>query len=342
MATEATGKSHLGYLDGLRGLAAVFVVIHHAFQQGVKVPEPSRVTRTAMWLFEHGHLAVNLFIVLSGFCLMIPVTKLGYSLQGGAWRFFAKRARRILPPYYLAMGLSLVLIATLVGDKTGTHWDASIPVTPYDVAMHAALVQDVDRDTSAKINHAFWSISVEWRIYFLFPLLVWCWRRAGAGWTVALAAAASAAAWVTLSRLETSTPALNLEPWGMCPHYLLLFALGMLAADVALAPAHASSRIGRVPWGAALVVATLAYFALAVGGQRLNRSQLGVVVPWAVRDVAFGLWVSCLLAWVASPRAGLAGGTLRRLLSWRPLAFVGTFAYSNNLIHGPLVQVVWQ
>jgi peptidoglycan/LPS O-acetylase OafA/YrhL len=240
------------------------------------------------------------------------------------------------------MGLSLALIATLVGHKTGTHWDASIPVEPGDVAAHAALVQDIDLGTSAKINHAFWSISVEWRIYFLFPILVWSWRRAGAGGTVLGAASVAAAAWAVLPELKPFFPSLNLQPWGICPHYLLLFALGMLAADVALAPGRPATTLGKIPWGAAAVAATLAYLALAGGGQALKRSPLGVGVPWAVRDVAFGLWVACLLAWVANSRTGAAGVALRRLLSWRPLAFVGTFAYSVYLIHGPLIQIVWQ
>jgi len=33
---------------------------------------------------------------------------------------------------------------------------------------------------------------------------------------------------------------------------------------------------------------------------------------------------------------------LHRLLSWRPLVFLGTFAYSVYLIHAPLLQVIWQ
>jgi peptidoglycan/LPS O-acetylase OafA/YrhL len=113
--------------------------------------------------------AVALFIVLSGFCLMLPVVRHGAEIQGGAWQFFKRRARRILPPYYFALAISLLLIWTVIGQKTNTHWDASLPADGKAIWTHLLLLQDVFQDTSARINHVMWSISVEWRIYFLFP-----------------------------------------------------------------------------------------------------------------------------------------------------------------------------
>jgi len=74
---------------------------------------------------------------------MLPVIKHGGILKGGATNFFRKRARRILPPFYLAMGVSLLLISTLIGQKAGTHWDVSIPVTEKGIITHLLLIQDV-------------------------------------------------------------------------------------------------------------------------------------------------------------------------------------------------------
>jgi peptidoglycan/LPS O-acetylase OafA/YrhL len=338
--SSAPNRPHLACLDGIRALAAVFVVLHHIFLQRPVAADAMRITRAAAWSFHRGHYAVSLFIVLSGFCLMIPLTRPPHVLSGGPLIFFAKRGRRILPPYFFATAVSLILIATLVGEKTGTHWDLCVPVSLYDVTMHSVLLQDIDQSTSVKINHAFWSISVEWRIYFLFPLLVWFWRRAGVGWTVALVALTSAVVWAALLSLRPMFPSLNLELAGICPHYLLLFVFGMFAANLALAPTIAQPSTKRLPSGLAFVAAVALYRLVTSTALRLERFD--EPAPWVVQDVAFGLGCACLLAWVANPNAGRLGAGLRRLFSWGPLAFLGTFAYSIYLIHAPVIQVVWQ
>src|SRR6266446_573435 len=127
-ATSSTTTVHRAYLDGLRAVAALYVLLHHAFLQ--VIPNPvTDANRLPHWfiLFAQGNLAVDVFIVLSGFCLMLPVVSLGYEVSGGAVHFFRRRARRILPPYFAAMGLSLLPIWLLIGEKTGTHWDVITP-----------------------------------------------------------------------------------------------------------------------------------------------------------------------------------------------------------------------
>ena len=53
-------------------------------------------------------------------------------------------------------------------------------------------------------------------------------------------------------------------------------------------------------------------------------------------DLFVGLFAACLL--VAASHEGL----LQRILSWKPLVWIGTFAYSLYLIHFPIIQIVWQ
>jgi peptidoglycan/LPS O-acetylase OafA/YrhL len=315
----------------------VFVVVHHEFGHVPGVVFGHVLTRALAFMFSRGHEAVDVFIVLSGFSLMLPVVRGGGHLAGGAVRFFVKRARRILPPYFIAMGISLALIATLVGRETGTHWDLSLPVRPRDVVAHVLLIQDVDRRTASTINHALWSISVEWRIYLAFPLLVLAARRVGSIGAAALAAGASAAGWVALLAARPAFPNLNLTPWGICPHYLLLFALGMVAADIATGQAKIVCRTRLLPWGTYLL-ASAAIVMLGFAARRL-----GVAMPWPIMDVLVGMWTMCLLVFVtASETAGPHAQSVRAALAWPPLAGVGTFAYTIYLVHAPLVQVVWQ
>jgi len=120
--------------------------------------------------FFYGHFAVNFFIVLSGFCLTIPLVKHNnFNLKGGAIVFYRKRIKRIVIPYYIALAFSMILIMGVIGVQTGRHWDVSLPVTGKDIITHLLLIQDVFSDTMFKINHALWTISVEFRIYLFFP-----------------------------------------------------------------------------------------------------------------------------------------------------------------------------
>ena len=257
---------------------------------------------------------------------MLPVARADGLLKGGPSAFFRRRVRRILPPYYLALGLSLALMWLFLKHPMGGFGDGSRQITWAGVGAHMFLIHDVFPATASQMNPVFWSIAVEWRIYFAFPLLVWAWRRFGALATTLAALMIGYGLFAALA----STP-LNLAPWGMCPHYLGLFALGMLGAGITFSEAMVGLR-QRVPW----MVITL----IGVPGLKLVPDQHwhGASLPFEVVDGYIGLWAMCLL--VAAGRG--ENNPLRRILSWRPLLFLGTFAYSIYLMHVPFLLAVWQ
>jgi len=326
-------QSHLGYLDGLRAAAALYVVVFHALIQ----IEPDGKTLTGVAkacaaLFTFGHHAVDLFIVISGFCLMLPALKNGGHPAGGTRTFLWKRARRILPPYFIALACTLLLIALWVGHKTGTGWDASLPVTQKGLVTHVLLLQDAFVDTAEQINGAFWSISVEWRIYFAFPVLLFAWRKVGPVGATALAILAAYALRYPIlwAGLDCNADALV----GIMPQYLGLFALGMLGAGISFShDARLTQMRNRVPW-MALMYVTLALVFVLYKVKLFHGSR----VPVAYSDLVTGIWaMSLLIAVSVSDKS-----RLRQLLGWKPVAFVGTFAYSIYLIHGPIQQIIWQ
>lgn len=336
--TEA--KVHLLYLDSLRGIAAMLVVVHHAFLQ-VDLTGYNLTTGQDYLLrpFRNGHYPVNFFIVLSGYCLMLPVIRANYSLPGGTLLFFRKRAKRILPPYYIAMLLSLALALTLIAKKTGTHWDISVPVTTESVITHLLLVQDVFAESGAKINHALWSISVEWRIYFLFPVLLLLWRKIGALPTLILSALTSLILVGTLRYLHISFPFLNNTPNGIVPHYLLLFVLGMFGANIAFSQNTLFSRWGPAHWTASVVLMTLLIVLVLAVQERYIHN-----FPWQAVDVLVGVWGMCLLVLCNVIQHSSDGSyqLSKAIMSWRPLVFTGTIGYSLYLIHAPLLQLISQ
>jgi peptidoglycan/LPS O-acetylase OafA/YrhL len=315
---------HLDHLDGVRAAAALMVICTHAWLQ-VWNPDGRHVSRFGSlieWLVW-GHFAVGLFIVISGFCLMLPVVRNGNVLRGGARSFFRRRARRIVPPFYLAVLFSLILIALLVGKDTGTHWDIAVPVSWSGVLANFLLVQDVvDR---GQINTATWSVAVECHIYLAFPILVWAWSRFGVRATAATSFFVSVAAFVLLRH----TMFANGEP-----QYLLLFVLGMIGATICFSPGQSWTTLReRVPWSlaTALAFAVLAGFIAVIGREQAAQKE-------DYLDFLVGPLALCML--VATTRAKPT--RLTRVFGWRPLVFVGTFAYSLYLVHAPLLQIVWQ
>lgn len=324
-AQQAPRKLHLAHIEGLRALAALTVYVNHAYAQtwerrGPEFADPPLALRLFM---VFGHLAVSVFIVISGFCLALPVVDGGDRLRGGALEFFKRRARRILPPYYGALFVSLALIATIIGQPTNTLWDIPIQVDRQAIIAHLLLVQDLFR--TGRINYVLWSIAVEWHIYFLFPLFVWATVRFG---IVRLAATAmvlgfAARFWAEGTRFARPNP-----------QYVGLFTLGMFAAYVVrsnkpeLARFKASNSWGWTALGLFVsVVGLCLYWGIPTAASRFHYLDLPAGVMATAILIHSSLHSS---AWFS------------RVLSFRILTLIGTFSYSLYLLHAPLLQVVWQ
>jgi peptidoglycan/LPS O-acetylase OafA/YrhL len=325
-------KIHLGYLDGLRAFAAIYVLLHHMYLQSPLAGGPS-VAMKLTKIFNFGHLSVDLFIVLSGFCLMLPVARGDGFLRGTALAFYKKRARRILPPYFATIAVSLLFIALWIGETSGSHWDIAIPVVAKDIWIHVFLLQDILGN--AKINPVLWSVSVEWRIYFLFPLLVFAFRRFGPVLTTAITVVASYLFWLAMYLSPLASRQIVDTTWQGCsPYYLGLFAMGMLAAHIVFSgDARLNEWRDHMNWGAVTAVA-LALFVVMMA----LPAKLGIDLPRQFMSFFIGLACMALLIWISvRPQAWAA-----RLFSWRPLVFMGTFAYSIYLMHAPLMQLFWK
>src|SRR5260221_5207081 len=65
-------------------------------------------------IFLYGHVGVNLFLLLSGFCLYWPFVKAGARREPTLAEFARKRCRRILPAYYVTLLLFGVITLSLL------------------------------------------------------------------------------------------------------------------------------------------------------------------------------------------------------------------------------------
>src|ERR671932_643200 len=163
-------RQRLAGLDGVRGLAALFVVVNHVFLRAFPGYPVDRAPFWAGW-FIYGRFAVVVFIVLSGFSLALSPARRGWRLDGVS-RFAHRRARRILPAYWAALAFSLA-VAWLVVPPPGE----GVPDAK-SVVVNGLLVQNLVGAPSP--NRSFWSMGVEAQLYVVFPLLLLMVRRWGA------------------------------------------------------------------------------------------------------------------------------------------------------------------
>ena len=310
------------YLDGLRALAAIYVVLHHMWLQVWPIelgrhPEMQTAQYT-QWMY-FGNYAVTFFLVISGFCLMLPVIRHGGS-RGGWQEFYRRRSIRILPPYYFSMALSIVLIVTLIGRQTGSHWDISVPLTARGLLIHLFLLQNLVQ--SYNINHVLWSTAVEFQIYLVFPLLVILWNRIGPLASTLATAALGAGLYAACSHLNLAIES---------PHYIGVFAIGMFAAGLCSLRGDGWSRLRSLPWGMLVAAGSLVVVGLC--------AHFGTIRPhtepmdFLVAMVAGGFLIYGYL---------MPDTLWNRILACKPLSAIGLFSYSLYLVHAPLIQVIWQ
>ena len=299
-------------LDGLRGLAALYVVVHHCWLLAFPGYPANTGPGWLGWL-AHGRLAVVVFITLSGFSLAISPARNAWRL-GGTLQYARRRARRILPAYWAALAAS-ALIATIVPSLP-----LNAPPTLRSTIVYGLLLQDAVAAPAP--NGAFWSIAVEAGLYLAFPLVLMTRRRFGATATLA----AVTAPVVTAGLLF---PALSLGPRaiGYTVELAPLFTVGVLAAGIV----SASARIRRLPW---LVLAGMAgapvLMLIALRGSTWTAGHY----YWL--DLAVGPAIGLFLAALATHRPV----RLIRLLNCAPLQRLGRFSYSLYLIHMPIVALI--
>jgi peptidoglycan/LPS O-acetylase OafA/YrhL len=333
VSQSAPPRLRLEFLDGLRGLTALYVVLFHAYQMATF--DDPRVDAALVWRI--GHPAVSVFIVLSGFCLMLPVVRSSrQELRGGALEFLKRRARRILPPYYAALAISAVFLAAAHLAKY-RQWPAfqsgdwADPVLARHLSAgsllsHAALVHNVSPAWFETIDVPMWSVATEWQIYFFLPaLLLPVWRRYGI-------AALLAAGFIIGLMPHYLLPAAANFDWA-CPWYLGLFATGMAGAVLAFTPCSAL-RTRRLPWG------------MIAGGLFVLLGAL-VLVPDRVignyvwqTDALTGAAAICLILHgsIQATSQQVSRSFAVHMLESRPALWLGAFSYSLYLVHYPLLN----
>lgn len=294
-ASSLTAPRHIAYVDGLRAVAVLAVVASHAakytmdFHQGL----PFHV------LFEGSH-GVDLFFVISGFCLAYP--SLRKRFEAGRARFdvvefFSRRIVRIMPPYWAAFAVILAIALVAIRFGGAAPWP-TVKIPSMMMGIRELFFVD---DGSSLLCGSFWTLALEFRWYLLFPIVLWLYFRSP--YAVGLLCAACFGVYNFTTWHEADVAALP------------AFAMGILAADLAIRNA-AIAKYG-VPL---FVLATAA--AVWLEPKHHLTYALQNQLPWQLAAFFFVV-------------AAGAPGVLRRVLESKPAIFIGVASYSIYLLHDP-------
>lgn len=323
-------KKNIPYLQGLRGIAAFYVVLFHGVDK--MVYHGDRITHLIPffgdWLL-FGHLSVVVFIVISGYVIGLGTLK-NNQLPGGFFSFIKRRAKRILFPYYPALILSVPF--WILGEQLKGHSIKTIDLIE-DFFSHVFLVHDLTNGTMWSINGPMWSVAVEWQIYFIFALgLIPIAKKYGANFAVIIA-------FLIGSILPTINHAFVLAPnyilGSACTWFIGLFGFGWFAASVV----HSKNNVPKffkdndlMKYISIMLIAICGIISLSI------YIRLPTYLSY-LPDTILGL--ACMTLFIYLGNLSKEGRTSRiiSVLTAKPVMWLGIISYSLYLISGPILDV---
>lgn len=216
-------------IDGLRGIAASLVMLHHFSGHRAFAPVAAVLPAGANDALGYGGVGVAVFFVLSGFVIAHSL-----GTERMTWGYFGnfalRRSIRLDPPYWAA--IALVVLMELVKQVALSDYRADLPSAP-SLAAHATYTFGFFG--FEPILAVFWTLCHEVQFYLFYCLLLAGFRRSDNLWP----ALPFAATGVASAFSPDLIPGLASGTWWM-------FALGVLIYFCHVSPATRRVLIGYV------------------------------------------------------------------------------------------------
>lgn len=281
------GATRFPALDGLRAVSIVMVLTSH-------LHDP-------FWSVFNGALGVTMFFVISGF--LITTLLLREEDRNGRVSlksFYIRRFFRIVPLYFLALGLAAVLVLGFGQGQGGDNFLQRLPLLATFNGEFAG---------TGTFSHS-WSLGIEEKFYIVWPALAFAvpFIRSRLGQVLAIAVPAAMLA--------------SFIPWtGYLGIYMPI--LGGCALAVAMHHRRSFAAVHALanPWvSSVLFVGALAFSFVETVQPLQDQSRYA--------HVAFGT-----LVLLAVPGTLIRGGWQQRFLSLPPIVYYGNLAYGIYLFH---------
>ncbi len=323
---------HLRVLTGVRGWAAIWVFMYHAWAYAKHPPLvvnlfglPVELTP----LFSMGIAGVTIFFVLSGFLLATPFAQwqAGQRERPPLGRYLFRRVMRVFPAYYVQLAL-LVLLAWWTSGES--------PIQDIGALVRHLLMLFMPPPLGVEpsINMVWWTLPIEFGFYLALPFLTFMLRPKLGLWLL-LGCLAAMYLWRhgVVVRLADAPLQMRVHAAYQLPGSMDAFGMGMMAGVLHanrprlpawLLPSAGSSVPGLL--GIALVLSAIYW----LPGKRAEY--------WS-DSLIFYTWTPALSLGIAAVLlAGVGGsGVLQRIFGNRYMVFLGLISYSLYLWHLPVL-----
>lgn len=320
--------ARLTALDGLRGLAAVVVLLHHSLYTNPDFPGAPGgghapvgspmwwISYTPLKLATAGVESVIVFFVLSGLVVTLPVVR----RRGFDWvAYFPRRVVRLMVPVTASVLLAAAWVAAIpqVSTQPSGTWlsNSSTPNFSWEYIVKAVDLLGGD----GQINNPLWSLRWELAFSLLLPVF-------------AIAALAVRKWWIGGLALACALTWLGARAGSAELEYLPAFFVGAVIAVRLDVVRNAAARINRrwfrhPLWALLTVGSALLLIAPWLVGPGVGRlPELDAVLKGLVPLSAAGLVVAAL-GWTP----------LRTVFESRPFQFLGAISFSLYLVHVPII-----
>lgn len=328
----ADTKPHYELLDGLRGVAAILVLIYHIFEGFAFAESTNGEGSGLITTLNHGHIAVDFFFILSGFVISYAYDdRWGKMSLGG---FFKRRLIRLHP--MLIMGAVVGVISFLLtgcqqwsGEVTPTSWVMiallltifmvpALPGLPYEVRGNGEMFP---------LNGPMWSLFFEYIGNILYALVI---RRLSTKLLAVLTAILGILhAWIFVGDLSGydsvgigwTIDTINF--WGGLVRMLFPFSMGML-----LARTFKPREVKGAFWiCSAMLIAVFAVPYIAKSGA-ISLNSLYEVVCIAV--------IFPFIVWLGA--CGKGGDNYTGRIN----NFLGELSYPLYIVHYPIMYIFYK
>jgi Predicted acyltransferases len=310
-ATVDRFEERVPALDGLRGCAALFVLLFHfTMQLGDASGLPTTALKT---VFLFGWSGVDLFFVLSGF--LITGLLLGAKGSSNYFRvFYARRMLRILPLYYFALFLLFTVPVVIRLPAT-----AGFATPLRDQLWFWFYLQNYHflGPRFAGLSGPLWSLAIEEQFYLVWPFVVFVLPRKRALWVCAGLVLVS-----LVYRIVARMVVPHLDTYNVTQARLDGLSIGSAIALIAAGPHGLKPLKKYLP-----AAAGISLIAIAIAGFDIRGPHRPA---FPILFFAVAVFYGCLLIVAVEPGYQRAAA----ILESRVLRFFGRYSYALYVVHG--------
>ena len=306
---NVTKVSFRADIQALRALAVISVVLFHFW--------PSLLTG--------GFIGVDVFFVISGFLITSHILRDVELDRFSVIKFWARRARRLLPASFTTLAVVLLLVVCFVPISLWEQWLNEVISSVFYFENWKLAGDSVDYlalSNSASPTQHFWSLGVEEQFYLVWPILV------------------------AIALLITRSAMKNIGRRTILLFFVVVTVLslgyGIYETAVEPAVAYFSTPVRAWEFGTGALVAFVPTLKSKVLKSYLTSIGFVLILVSAITfntNLAFPGYAALLpVLGTALVIAGeLTEGSIAKRLALRPIQRIGDYSYSIYLWHWPVL-----